>query len=100
MMMLMLERGMDPPQMSPAPAVFFNTTSESLEPQTSFVPQPGDDVMDEANIEAATTTEEDEEADDEEEGDDLDDTDDLDNCYFSLFVFVFYFLLDYAQFYV
>ena len=78
MTMLMLERGMDPPQMSPAPAAFFDSTFESLEPQSSFVPQPGDDVMDEADIEAAAA-EEDEEAADDEEGDDLDDTDDLDD---------------------
>ena len=79
MTMLMLERGMDPPQMSPTPTAFFDSTSESLEPQSSFVPQPGDDDIDEADIEAATTAEEDEEAATDEEGDDLDDTDDLDD---------------------
>ena len=35
MMMLMLERKLDPLQMSPAPAAFFST-SASLEPETSF----------------------------------------------------------------
>ena len=46
-----------------------------MEPQTSFAPQPGDDVMDEVDLEATTAAEEDEAADDDEEGDDLDDTD-------------------------
>ena len=78
-MMMMLERGMDPPQMSPAPTAFFDSTSESLEPQSSFVPQSGNDDMDEADIEAAAAAEEDEDAADDEEGDDLDDTDDLDD---------------------
>ena len=80
MMMLMLERGMDPPQMSPAPAVFFSTTSESIEPQTSFALQPDDVEMEEADLDAATAAEKDEEvADDDEEGDYLDDTDSLDD---------------------
>ena len=80
MMMLMLERGMDPPQMSPAPAAFFSTTSESMEPQTSFAPQPDDAEMDEADLDVATAAEEDEEAaDDDKERDNLDDTDDLDD---------------------
>ena len=78
MMMLMLERGMDPPHMSPTPAAFFDSTSESLEPQSSFIPQPGDNDI-EADIEATVAAEEDEEADDDEKGDDLDDIDDLDD---------------------
>ena len=77
MMMLMLENGMDPPQMSPNPAAFFSA-SESMEPQTSFALQTGNDDM-EADIEAATAIEEDEEVGDDEEGDDLDDTDDFDD---------------------
>ena len=69
---------MDPLQMSLAPAAFFSTTSESMEPQTSFSLQLNDAEMDEADLDTATAVEEDEEADDDdEEGDDLDDTDDL-----------------------
>ena len=69
-LMLMLERGMDPPQMSPAPAVIFKTTSESLKPQTSFAPRADDD---EANLDAAIAAEEDEAVDGDD--DDSDDTD-------------------------
>ena len=69
MMMLLLERGMDPPQMLPAPSAFF---SDSLEPETSFAPQTGGDDL-EADINAADA------ADADEEGDDLDDTNDIDD---------------------
>ena len=69
MMMLLLERGIDPPQVSPAPLAFF---SDSLEPETSFAPQTGGDNL-EADINAADA------ADADEEGDDLDDTDDFDD---------------------
>ena len=99
MTMLMLERGMDPPQMSSAPAAFFSTTSESLEPHTSFTPQPGDDVMDEADIEAATAVEEDEEADDDKEVMIwMIQTILMTDILVSLFLFSF--LLIYAQFYI
>ena len=83
-MLLMIERGMQPPPMSPAPAAFFSTTSESMEPQTSFEPQP-DDVdfkveIDATDIDAATTVKEDEAADDNnEDADDSNDADDLDD---------------------
>ena len=75
MMMLMLERGMDPPPMSPAPSAFF---SDSLEPETSFAPQSGGDDL-EADIDAADAADADEEAGGDAEGDDIEDTDDFDD---------------------
>ena len=77
MMMLLLERGMDPLQMSSTPATFFSM-SESLGPETSFAPQTGRDDL-EADIDAADTADADKEAGGDEEGDDLDDTDDFDD---------------------